>query len=40
MEKLISKGKHTVKVGTHPYTKLVGKLKDKIVKLSISKVSS
>ena len=31
--KLTSKGKHIVKVGNHPYTKLVGKLKDKSSKI-------
>ena len=26
MEKLIGKGKHTIKVGNNPHTKLLGKL--------------
>ena len=29
MKKLISKGKHTVKVGNHPRKKLAGRLKDR-----------
>ena len=29
MRKLISKGKHTLKAGSHPHAKLVGRLKDK-----------
>ena len=28
MKKPTNKGKHTVKVGNHPHTKRVGKLKD------------
>ena len=36
MKKLIGKGKHIVKVGNHPHTKLLGRLKDKVVKSSIS----
>ena len=32
-EKLTSKGKHTVKVGNHPHTKVVGRLKDKNSKI-------
>ena len=32
-KKLIIKGKHTVKVGNHPHTKLVGRLKDKSGKI-------
>ena len=33
MKQLIGKGKHTVKVGNHPHTKLVGRLKDKSSKI-------
>ena len=33
MIKLTSKGKQTVKVQNHPYTKLVGRLKDKSSKM-------
>ena len=33
MKKLTSKGKHIVKVGNHPHTKLVGRLKDKSSKI-------
>ena len=29
MKKLTDKGKHIVKIGNHPYAKLVGRLKDK-----------
>ena len=29
MENLTGKGKHKIKVGNHPHTKLVGRLKDK-----------
>ena len=29
METLTGKGKHTINVGNHPCTKLVGRLKDK-----------
>ena len=41
MKKLTGKGKHTIKVGNHPHTKLVGWLKDKIVvRSSVSTISS
>ena len=33
MEKLTGKGKHRIKVGNHPRTKLVGRLKDKRSKI-------
>ena len=33
MKKLIKKGKHTVKVGNHPDTMLVGRLKEKSSKI-------
>ena len=33
MEKLTGKGKHTLKVGNHPYTKLTGRLKGKSSKI-------
>ena len=33
MEKLTGKGKHTIKLGNHPHTKLVGRLKDKSSKI-------
>ena len=33
MKNFISKGKQTVKVGNHPYTKLAGRLKDKSSKI-------
>ena len=33
IEKLTGKCKHTIKVGNHPHTKLVGKLKDKSSKI-------
>ena len=33
MKKLISKGKHIGKVGNHPHTKLVGRLRDKSSKI-------
>ena len=33
MEKLTGKGKHTIKVGNHPRTKLVGRLQDKSSKI-------
>ena len=33
MEKLIGKGKHTVKVGNQPHTKLVGRLKGRSSKI-------
>ena len=33
MQKLTGKSKHTVTVGNHPNTKLVGKLKDKSSKI-------
>ena len=33
MEKLTGKGKHTIKIGYHPHTKLVKKLKDKSSKI-------
>ena len=29
MEKLTGKGKYTIKIGSYPYTKLVGRIKDK-----------
>ena len=41
MEKLTGKGKYTIKVGNHPYTKLLGRwLKDKSSKISVSTISS
>ena len=40
MKKLNDKGKHTEKVGNHPHTKLVGKLKDKCVKSCVSTTRS
>ena len=40
MNKLIGKGKHTVNVGNNPHRKLVGRLKDKVVKSSISTISN
>ena len=40
MKKLTDKGKHTVKVGNHPYTRLVGRLKTKIIKSFVSTISS
>ena len=33
MKKLTGKGKHIIKVGNHPHTKLVGRLKDKSSKI-------
>ena len=33
MERLTGKGKHRIKVGNHPHTKLVGRLKDKSSKI-------
>ena len=33
MEKLTSKGKYTIKVGNHPYTKLVERIKDESSKI-------
>ena len=33
-KKLINKGKHIVKAGNHPCTKLVGRLKDKTMLLA------
>ena len=33
MGKLTGKGKYTIKVGNHPHTKLVGRLKDKSSKI-------
>ena len=36
MKKLTNKGKHTVKAGKHPHTKLVWRLKDKSSKIIYS----
>ena len=36
MKKLTGEVKHTVKVGNHPHTKLVGRLKDKTSKIIYS----
>ena len=40
METLTGKGKHTINVGNHPCTKLVGRLKTKVVKPFVSTTSS
>lgn len=40
MEELTGKDKHTIKVGNHPHTRLLGKLKDKIVKSSVTTINS
>ena len=40
MEKFTDKGKHTIKVGNHSHTKLVGRLKTKVVKSFVSTISS
>ena len=40
MKKLTGKGKHIVTVENHPHIKLVGRLKNKVVKSSVSTINS